>query len=330
MHRGGSVRLVRVPRLGRDVSAIGFGCASLGSRISAADGQRAIARALDLGVSWFDVAPPYGDGHAEGLLGKALRGCRDKVVICTKFGIAAPQVSLAARLIRPAARQAIATFPALRGIASRARSTGTRAPIDPATIEASVKNSLRSLGTDYIDVLAIHDPTPDDAANDGIFDVLRRLIDNGHVRAVSVAGAPDSIIAAVRSAKPIDIAQFPDTPLTNAATRLRSQLPVTPMFVTHGVFGSDAAEAIARLDRTQRDRIAAIAQQHGSDVAKALHELPLRFAFSSNPDGVVIISMFNVEHMERNIAACAAPPIPGFAAALHDALASTPSLAEAL
>ena len=56
------MRMVRVPRLDRDVSAIGFGCASLGSRISAADGRRAIARALDLGLTWFDVAPPYGDG----------------------------------------------------------------------------------------------------------------------------------------------------------------------------------------------------------------------------------------------------------------------------
>lgn len=323
------MRLVRVPRLGRDVSSIGFGCASLGSRISAADGHRAIARALDLGVSWFDVAPPYGDGHAEALLGQALRGRRDKVVICTKFGIAAPQVSLAARLIRPAARQAVAAFPALRRVASRARSTGTRAAIDPATIEASVTNSLRALGTDYVDVLAMHDPTPDDAANDGIFDVLRRLIDKGHVRAVSVAGAPNSIVAAVRGARPIDIAQFPDTPLTNAATFLRSQLPAAPMFVTHGVFGSDTAEAIAGLDGAQRGRIAAIARQHGADPVRVLLDLQLRFAFSSNPDGVVIISMFNLEHMERNIAASAAPPIPGLAAALREAMASTTPLAEA-
>jgi aryl-alcohol dehydrogenase-like predicted oxidoreductase len=324
------VRQVRVPRLGRDVSAIGFGCASLGSRISATDGHRAIARALDRGVSWFDVAPPYGDGHAEALLGRALRGQRDKVVICTKFGIAAPQVSLAARLIRPAARQMVATFPALRRVASKARTTAARAPIDPASIETSVTNSLRALGTDHIDVLAMHDPTPDDAANGGIFDVLRRLIDKGYVRALSVAGPSDSIVAALRSAQPIDIAQFPDTPLTNAATSLRSQLSAAPMFVTHGVFGADTASAIARLTGEQRGRIAAIAEQHGVDAARVMDDLPLRFAFSSNPDGVVITSMFNAVHMERNIAASAAPPIPGLATALREALVSAPSLAEAL
>lgn len=318
--------MVRIPRLGRDASAIGFGCASLGSRISAADGRRAIARALDLGVSWFDVAPPYGDGHAEALLGRALRGRRDKVVICTKFGIAAPQLSLAARLIRPAARQAVATFPSLRRVASRARPTGTRAPIDPATIEATVTNSLRSLGTDHIDVLAMHDPAPGDAENDEIFVVLRRLIDKGYVRAVSIAGAPDSIIAAIRIGKPVDFAQFPDTPLANAAPRLRSRLPAPPMFVTHGVFGSDAAEAIAALDGASRDRIVAIAGHHGIDASKATSDLLLPFAFSNNPNGVVIVSMFNPAHIERNIAAATAPPMPGFAAALRDALA--PALAE--
>jgi aryl-alcohol dehydrogenase-like predicted oxidoreductase len=150
------VRLVRVPRLDRDVSVIGFGCASLGSRISAADGRRAIAGALDLGLTWFDVAPPYGDGHAEALLGQALRGRRDKVVICTKFGIAPPQVPLAAQLIRPLARRVVAAFPGLRHSASRARPTAAQASIDPAAIEASVTRSLRLLCTDYIDVLAVH------------------------------------------------------------------------------------------------------------------------------------------------------------------------------
>jgi aryl-alcohol dehydrogenase-like predicted oxidoreductase len=320
------MRMVRIPRLGRDVSAIGFGCASLGSRISAADGHHAIARARELGVSWFDVAPPYGDGHAEALLGKALRGSRDKIVICTKFGIAAPQVSLAARLIRPAARQAVATFPSLRRVVSRARPTGARAPIDPATIEASVTNSLRSLGTDYIDVLAMHDPAPGDTENDAIFDVLGRLMDKGYVRAVSIAGAPDHILAAISSAKPIDIAQFPDTPLMRAAPLLRSRLPAPPTFVTHGVFGSDAAAAVARRDGAGQDRIVAIARQYGIDASEAPNDLLLRFAFSNNPDGVVIVSMFNTAHIERNIAAAAAQPIPGFAAALRDALAPAPSL----
>ena len=317
------MRLVRVPKLDREVSAIGFGCASLGSRISAADGRRAIAHALDLGLTWFDVAPSYGDGQAESLLGSALRGRRDKVVICTKFGIAPPPVPLAARLIRPLARQAVAAFPGLRGAVAKARPIGARAPIDPAAIEASVTRSLRLLRTDTIDVLAIHEPSPQDAANPAIFDVLRRLVERGLVRAVSIAGDPPSIETAVRTDASIGIAQFPDTPLTHAAAILRERLPApAPTFITHGVFGSGLSQAFARLTAQRRAKIAELARRHGVDFRNTPDDLLLRFAFSNNPDGVVIISMFDSSHIERNIVGARQNPIPGFADAVRQGLAA--------
>ena len=61
------MRTVVCPGLGRDVSAVGFGCASLGSRVSEAQGLRALGLAFERGVTWYDVAPPYGDGEAEGI-----------------------------------------------------------------------------------------------------------------------------------------------------------------------------------------------------------------------------------------------------------------------
>jgi aryl-alcohol dehydrogenase-like predicted oxidoreductase len=316
------MRLVRVPRLDREVSAIGFGCASLGSRISPADGRRAIARALDLGVSWFDVAPPYGDGRAESLLGDALRAHRDKVVICTKFGIAPASVPVAARLLRPVARRAVAAFPALRRAAASARPIGARAPIDPAAIEASVIRSLRSLRTDHIDVLAVHEPTLQDIANETVFDVLRGLVARGLVGAISIAGDPLCIAAAFQAARPVDIAQFPDTPLVDAAATLRARLSApAPMFVTHGVFGSGLSVALARMDRRQRAGIAALADSHDIDLAKSPDDLLLRFAFANNPDGVVVISMFNTEHIAHNVDCCRRRPLPDLATALRHALA---------
>lgn len=317
------MRMVRVPRLDREVSAIGFGCASLGSRISATDGRRAISRALDLGLNWFDAAPPYGDGNAEALLGQALRGQRDKVVICTKVGIDPPQVSLPARLIRPAARKVVAAFPSLRRAVSSARPTGTRAPIDPAAIEDSVTRSLRRLDTDYIDVLAVHEPTPQEAANAEIFHVLRRLVERGIVRAIAVAGEPASIEAAVSGGQPIDIAQFPDTPYMGAAAALRTSLPApAPMFVTHGVFGSGIIQTLSGMNIERRASIIALAESHGIDFSRSPGDLLLRFAFSNNPGGVVIISMFDISHIEHNIAAASLPPAPALAAMLRENLAT--------
>jgi aryl-alcohol dehydrogenase-like predicted oxidoreductase len=318
------VRTIPVPRLNREVSVLGFGCASLGSRISAADGGRAIARAIDLGVSWFDVAPPYGDGHAETLLGLALRGKRANIVICTKFGIAPPQIPRAARLIRPLARKLVSAFPHLRTAVARGRPIGDRLQIEPKAIEASVTRSLRSLSTDYIDVLAIHEPTLSDVANTEIFDVLGRLVERGMVRAISVAGDLDSIEAAVRNGLSIDVAQFPDTPFTNAAASLRAHLSAPlPLFITQSVFGSNAAKQLANASGPQRAILTAAVKRHGFESSALPSDLLLRFAFSNNPDGVVILSMFDPKHLEANAAAARLHPAPGFATEVRDALALT-------
>jgi aryl-alcohol dehydrogenase-like predicted oxidoreductase len=316
------MRTIPVSRLNREVPVLGFGCASLGSRISAVDGDRAIAHAIDLGLSWFDVAPPYGDGHAETVLGRALRGNRAKVIICTKFGIAPPQVPLAARLVRPLARKVVSAFPQLRAAAARSRPVGRRLPIDPKAIEASVVRSLRQLCTDYIDVLAVHEPSLDEAANSEIFDVLRRLIERGLVRAISVAGTVESLETVARNRQPIEIAQFPDTPFSNAAADLRAAFPTPrPMFVTHGVFGSSVAQRLAQASVAQRARLNAVAERHGFELTTWPYDLLLRFAFSNNPDGVVILSMFDPKHIEANAAAARLPPAPDLAGEIRAALA---------
>jgi aryl-alcohol dehydrogenase-like predicted oxidoreductase len=306
------MRQVRAARLGRDVSAVGFGCASLGSRVSAADGRRAIDRALDLGVTWFDVAPPYGDGLAEANLGRCLQGRRDKVVICTKFGIARPQLSFKQRLFRPLARQVVAAFPGTRELVRKARPAARVSPLDAAGIDASVMSSLRLLQTDYIDVLAMHEPTPAEAADPRIFEILGRLMDKGLVRAIAIAGAPESVEVAVAEGRPVDIAQFPDTPFSAAAAGLRSRLPApVPMFATHGVFGS--AEAVVRRSPGLYAALVALAERYGLDSRSKISAVLSAFAFSNNPDGVVIVSMFSPAHLESNCAAASGGAIAGFA-----------------
>ncbi|MFI1719884.1 aldo/keto reductase [Streptomyces sp. NPDC020489] len=86
-------------RSGIDVSPLGFGCWAIGGEWSTLDGQplgwgkvdddesvRAIRRALDLGVTFFDTADVYGTGHSERVLGRALGKRRAEVVVATKWG----------------------------------------------------------------------------------------------------------------------------------------------------------------------------------------------------------------------------------------------------
>ncbi|MEU5935875.1 aldo/keto reductase [Micromonospora sp. NPDC047187] len=155
-------------RSGITVSAIGMGCWAIGGPLWGDDGQpfgwgevdddesiRTIHRALDLGVTLFDTASNYGAGHSERILGQALGGRRDSVVIATKFGNVSEE--------------------------STRRALGTDA--SPAFAVRSLEDSLRRLGTDYVDLYQLHiNALPAPAALD-LVDTLEALVAQGKIRA---------------------------------------------------------------------------------------------------------------------------------------------------
>ena len=80
------MRRVTLGTTGIETSCLGFGCASLGSRVGEAPGLRALAAALDAGVTWLDLAPLYGAGRAEEIAGRFLEAPPRRVQLCSKVG----------------------------------------------------------------------------------------------------------------------------------------------------------------------------------------------------------------------------------------------------
>ncbi|MGH6851089.1 MAG: aldo/keto reductase [Methylocella sp.] len=302
------MRTVVCPGLGREVSALGFGCASLGSRVSEAQGLRALGLAFERGVTWYDVAPPFGDGEAEGILGKFLAGRRDRVAICTKFGAPRPVASPAMRLIRPWARAMARTFPQLRGGMAKARVARSRERLRAEQIESSVVESLRRLRTDCIDVLALHEPGPQDCASEAILRELRRMIEKGYVRRVAIAGAPEAILAGARASELYQIAQLQDDPFARTVAGVQGALAgkASLFFVTYSVFA--AYERLSHLLVGGGGRLGALASQLGYGPPFMASEMLLDHAFAANPDGVVLASMLTPAHIEMNCARAARPP----------------------
>jgi len=144
-------------RLGRTdlkVTAFSMGGAGIGrSNVTDDEAIEAVHRAIELGVNYLDTAPLYGE--SERRVGLALAGgWREKIYLATKTG----------------------THPEWRGDYS---ASGTR---------RSVENSLRLLGTDYLDVCLVHDPSSMDAviAKDGAFEELQRMREEGLVKFIGL------------------------------------------------------------------------------------------------------------------------------------------------
>jgi aryl-alcohol dehydrogenase-like predicted oxidoreductase len=119
------VKRRRLGRTGLQISEVGFGGAGIGhawGKTTNDECIRAVHRALDLGIDFFDTSPMYGAGQSEENLGAGLQGVRDKVVLATKV---------------------------------RLQTEEEREDMAPA-IRRSVEASLRRLRTDYIDILQIH------------------------------------------------------------------------------------------------------------------------------------------------------------------------------
>jgi aryl-alcohol dehydrogenase-like predicted oxidoreductase len=308
------MRRVDFAPLGRSVSAIGFGCASLGSRVEAKRGIEALSRAYDAGVSWFDVAPSYGDGHAEVLLGEFLAGKRSQVSVCTKVGILPCRVPFVLRVTRPIVRQAIELVPELRKRVARLRPAAQVVGLTGSLIESSVVESLKRLQTDYIDALALHEPRLADVQRDDVLQALDNVVCKGYARTISLASDLNVALTAVSLSERFGIIQVGNSPFAPTVALAKRQLPVgRPVgFVTHSVFGHDGSlDALTAMIAKQADTRALMDSiGYRGETTKAAAAFLLDFAMASNPEGVVLLSMYKPPHLSFALRRLTASPPP--------------------
>ena len=160
-----------VSRIG--LGAMGMSAAYTGAGTDDAGSIRAIRRALDLGVTFLDTAESYGPFTNEELVGRAIRGRRDEVVLATKFG----RISHA------------------RG--------GTRVlDSSPANIRAAAEGSLRRLGTDHIDLYYQHRVDSGTPIED-VVGTLAELVAEGKVRHIGLSAAGPATIRRAHAVHPV-------------------------------------------------------------------------------------------------------------------------------
>jgi aryl-alcohol dehydrogenase-like predicted oxidoreductase len=176
-------------------SRLGFGCGSVMGRVGRNQSLRAIGAALDAGVTHFDVARSYGYGDAEALVGEALVGRRDRVVIASKLGLNPPRSAGPLRALKPLAQLLAATIPGARTVLRSLVGGGAHAPdrFSVGAAQASLDRSLAALKTDYLDILFLHDCAAADVTAE-LIAFLDGQVTAGKIRAYGAATGIDAIL----------------------------------------------------------------------------------------------------------------------------------------
>ncbi|WP_371579537.1 aldo/keto reductase [Streptomyces sp. NBC_01314] len=165
-----------------DVSRIGLGTMGMsafytGHSTDDAESIRTIHRAFDLGVTFIDTAEVYGPFTNEELVGQAVKGRRDEVVVATKFGF----------------------------LSHSGRAAGSL-DSSPASIRTAVEGSLKRLGTDYIDLYYQHRVDPDTPIEDTV-GTLAELVAEGKIRHIGLSEAGVQTIRRAHAVHPVTALQ---------------------------------------------------------------------------------------------------------------------------
>ena len=301
---------------GIEVGPVGIGCNAFGARIDADRVRAVVDAAFEHGVLFFDTADSYALGESETLLGAALKGRRDEVVIATKFGM-----DMQGRNGDDGGRRGSATY-----------------------VRTAVDASLRRLGTDVIDLYQLHTPDPQTPIEETL-GALTELVDEGKVRAIGCSNFTAwQLVDADWVSRTADLAHFAtaqnEYSLYNPAAEVElvpacqelgvGILPYFPLAygLLTGKYSRDAdpaegtrlAQQRARWQDADWDRIDAL-QAFADERDVTLLELAMGGLASRPAVSSVIAGVSGPEQVASNAAAARWQPTEEDAAALDDLMA---------
>jgi aryl-alcohol dehydrogenase-like predicted oxidoreductase len=312
-------------RTGLAVSEIGFGGWAIGGNAYGnsygptddAEAKRAVRRAYELGCNFFDTADVYGHGHSETLIGEALSDVRDQVIIATKVG-----GNFYNRDVHPLFRERVSQTMGrpLDDIEADAVLPVTHdANFTPAYLRFAVERSLDRLGTDYVDLLQLHNPSMTVIATMETYEVLEELKRDGRIRFYGVSvHPPEEGIAAINVTMPDTVqivynlarreAEDAFLPAARAASvGVIAREPLANGFLA-GRYAPDSTwergDIRGRMPRPYVAQITALGQRVKELADKSgltAAQLALKFVLDQSDIAVAIVGMKTVQQVDENL-----------------------------
>lgn len=296
-------------RTGASVSVLGFGCGAVGGmmvRGAPADQARAVARALDAGINYFDTAAAYGNGASEENLGRVLKSLNPDIFLSTKFTVLPEHKKDIARGIAQSLEQSLGRLGRdhvdLFQLHNRIASSGSDRPLDAATVLDQVVPALESLRQQgkirFFGITALGDtPALQKVVDSGAFDTAQ-ICHNLLNPSASVALPPNfpaqdfeklAVRAHAKGMGTIGIRILAGGALSGQETRH----PTGAASVEPIASGPDYSTDVKRAHAFQA--------LVGAGYARSLIEAALRFSFASEAMTTVLVGTSTLDQLENAI-----------------------------
>lgn len=284
------------------MTQLGYGCSSLMGAMDRAESFAILEAAFEAGIRHFDVAPMYGYGQAEGVLGDFMSRHPGQVTVTTKYGIPSARrpglIGIARTLARPVVRAIPGLKRGLTSAAVRVTGAGAKAGFTAAEARESMERSLRELKTGHIDIWLLHDATLADLHDPGLLSLMQYSVQTGKIGAFGV-GSGRAEIEEIASVRPeyLPVVQF-------SWSALDGPLPQADRFrILHRAL-TDTFRDLHQQLRADTARCSRWSTLTGADLAdsRSLAALMLKAALLENSGGIVLFSSKNPQHIRENVA----------------------------
>jgi methylglyoxal reductase len=190
--KGKKLKKMNVGKSGLSVSALALGTWGMGGGTSwnnsdDSESVRVVHKALELGINLIDTAPVYGTGHSEEIVGHAITDHRDKYILSTKCSLHWRDESGIKQYTRDGK------------IVYRC--------FDPQSLQKDLEDSLKRLGTDYIDIYITHRQPDDTSKIPEIYRTLENFKKQGKIRAIGISNASPEILKKYLESGEVDLVQ---------------------------------------------------------------------------------------------------------------------------
>ena len=306
------------------VSELGIGGGRLASTLkqgTAGDVTRMLHQALDSGVTFFDTADSYGQGKSEQLIGDALDGRRDEVVIATKAGYRLSTAGGFAARLKPVLGPLVRSVKSLGRLAGSVRSSQMGQDFSAEYLRAAVDGSLRRLRTDRIDLYQLHSPPVEVLRRGEAFAVLDGLRTAGKIRyyGVSCRTVDDAVVALEHPG--VSAVQVPVNLLEREAVMMLLPLAVKQKvavvarqpFASGFLVQSEAqirshAPSVDREELEKRLRVAAEFDFLATG-SRSMAQAAIQWTLAQDGVSVVLPGISSSDHLRENLGALTAPPL---------------------